>query len=331
MSAHTQSVTGSRARSHLPLNTLAIPLGLAGLAQAWSVATTALGTPFALAQAFWLIAALAWISTATAHVHRARRATHGISQQFTHFAHGPLAALLPISAMLLGANLHRTIPLAGTVLTLFAIMAAAGFGAWMMSFWMSGEMALESVHGGYYLPISAAGLVGALAAAQSGLDWLAAGCFAVGLFFWVVITMFLFLRLALRPTMPAPLVPTLAIMIAPPAVGAAAWLTISDGHPDVLFEALTAITAFMVMVQVPLLTRYRALPFSHGFWSFTFPVASVVALTITWLHLLQPLAWRAITIGLLGAVTILVLLIATKSILAVRTTSRHSMQRRLDA
>ncbi|MDV8070690.1 potassium-tellurite ethidium and proflavin transporter [Rhodococcus sp. IEGM 1366] len=327
MSAHTQSVAlGSRTRTRLPLNTLAIPLGFAGLAQAWSVATTALGTPFALAQTFWLIAALAWISTATAHIHRSKGATHGISHQLTHFAQGPLAALLPISAMLLGTNLHRTFPLAGTLLTLFSIAAAAAFGAWMMSFWMRGEMALESVHGGYYLPISAAGLVGALAAAQSGLDWLAVGCFAVGLFFWVVITMFLFLRLALRPTMPAALVPTLAIMIAPPAVGAAAWLTISNGQPDVLFEALTSITAFMVMVQVPLLARYRALPFSHGFWSFTFPVTSVVALAIVWLHLLHPPAWQVITVGLLGAATILVALIAMKSILLIRTTLRRPAQ-----
>ncbi|MFC9765932.1 potassium-tellurite ethidium and proflavin transporter [Rhodococcus jostii] len=320
---HSIAALEPRARTLLPLNTLAIPLGLAGLAQAWSVATAALGTPFALIHAFWLIAALAWISTATAHAHRAKRTTHRISHQLTHFAHGPLAALLPLSAMLLGAQLHSTLPLAGTALTLVSITAAAAFGAWMMSFWMSGEMALESVHGGYYLPISAAGLVGAFAAARIGFDWLAVGSFAIGLFFWVVISMLLFLRLALRPTMPTPLVPTLAIMIAPPAVGAAAWLTISNGQPDALSVALTAITAFMVMVQAPLLRRYRALPFSHGFWSFTFPVASVVALAITWLHLVQPHAWQAITTGLLGAVTILVVLIAIKSLRLLHKNSRR--------
>jgi tellurite resistance protein len=324
MAAHSKSVAREpRSRTHFPLNSLAIPLGLAGLAQVWSIATAALGTPFALTQAFWLVAALAWIVMAAAHAHRDRRVAQGFSHQLTHFAHGPLAALLPLSAMLLGADLHRTFPLAGTALTLISIIAAAVFGAWMMSFWMSGEMALESVHGGYYLPISAAGLVGALTAAQTGLDWLAVASFAIGLFFWVVISMLLFLRLALRPAMPAPLVPTLVIMIAPPAVGAAAWLAISNGRPDALFGSLTAITAFMVMVQVPLLPRYRALPFSHGFWSFTFPVASVAALAIIWLHLLHPPAWRVVTTGLLSAVTIFVGMIAVKSILLILTPSRR--------
>jgi tellurite resistance protein len=318
--AHVASAT--RVRKRVPLTTLAIPLGLAGLAQVWSVATSALGAPFELGQAFWLIAAIAWIWTTLVHLHRGARTDQPLSHQLTHFAQGPLAALLPIAAMLLGSSLHHTITIAGTVLTLLSIAAAAAFGAWILSFWMRGEMPLESVHGGYFLPISAAGLVGALAAGETGLDWLAVGSFAVGIFFWLVISVFFFLRLALRPAMPAPLVPTLAIMIAPPAGASAAWLTISGGRPDHVFGGLTAMTAFMVLIQVMLLPRYRALPFSLGFWSFTFPVASVAALAITWLHLLQPFAWQAITIGVLAAVTILVVSIATKSILLLIATTR---------
>jgi tellurite resistance protein len=316
------AAAASHVRTRVPLNTLAIPLGLAGLAQVWSVATTSLDAPFALGQAFWAVAAIAWFWTLAVHVHRGRRTDQPLSHQLTHFAQGPLAALLPISAMLLGANLHRTVPLAGVVVTSTAIAAAAAFGTWMMSFWMRGELPLESVHGGYYLPISAAGFVGALAAAQTGLDWLAVGSFAVGIFFWLVISAFFFLRLALRPTMPAPLVPTLAIMVAPPAVASAAWLTISGGRPDEVFDGLTAMTAFMMFVQVTLLPRYRALPFSLTFWSFTFPAASVTALAITWVHLLRPFAWRAMTIGLLAAVTVLVVLIAAKSILLLSATNR---------
>lgn len=318
--SHAAPATGLRTR--VPLNTLAIPLGLAGLAQVWSVAGSALGAPFELGQAFWLAAGISWIWTLAVHVHRGTRTSQPLSHQLTHFAQGPLAALLPIAAMLLGANLHHTIPLAGTVLTLISMAAAAAFAAWILGFWMRGQLPLESVHGGYFLPISAAGLVGALAAAEAGLDWLAVGSFAVGIFFWLVISVFFFLRLALRPTMPAALVPTLAIMIAPPAVASAAWLTISGGRPDHVFEGLTAITVLMVLIQATLLPRYRALPFSLGFWSFTFPVATVAALAITWLHLLQPPAWQAITIGVLAAVTLLVVSIATKSILLLNATTR---------
>ena len=87
-------------------------------------------------------------------------------------------------------------------------------------------------------------------------------------------------------------------------------------------------TAFMVLIQIMLLPRYRTLPFSLGFWSFTFPVASVAALAITWLHLLQPFAWQAITIGVVAAVTLLVVSIAAKSILLLVATTRAERRQR---
>ncbi|WP_155981755.1 potassium-tellurite ethidium and proflavin transporter [Nocardia sp. BMG111209] len=322
MSGRTLSAHAAGVPTRIPLSTLAIPMGLVGLAQVWSVATTALGVTDLPGQSLWLIAAIGLLVTVALHAHRGTRADQPLSEQLTHVAHGPLAALLPIAAMLLGAGLHRTIPLAGTLLTLIAVAAGAAFGAWMLSFWMRGELALEAVHGGYYLPISAAGLVGALAAAETGLKWLAVGTFAVGIFFWLVISAFFFLRLALRPTLPEPLIPTLAILVAPPAVAAAAWLSISGGRPDDVFGGLTALTAFMVLIQVALLPRYRALPFSLSFWSFTFPAGSVAALTITWLRLLHPFGWQAATVGLLAAVTAFIAVIAGKSIAQLRAALR---------
>ena len=305
-------------RMRLPVGTFAIPLGLAGLAQVWSVATTTLGAPFAIAQAFWVVAALAWAWILASHVHRGRRVEQRLVQQLTHVTHGPMAGLPPISAMLIGPALYRTLPAAGLVLTLSSLAAAAGFGAWMLSFWVRAGLSLESVHAGYYLPISATGLVGALVTSSLHIDWLALGSFAVGALSWLVVSAFLVLRLARRPALPTPLVPTLAIMAAPPAVASAAWLAISAGRPDTVFYALTALTICMVLVQVALLPRYRRVPFSLTFWSFTFPAASVTALAVTWLHLMEPRAWREATVALVAALTLLVGAIATKSLLLAR-------------
>jgi tellurite resistance protein len=106
--AHAASTT--RVPTRVPLNTLAIPLGLAGLAQVWTVGTSALGLPSGPGQAFWLTAAISWVWTLAVHVHRGTRTDQHFSHQLMHFAQGPLAALLPIAAMLIGAGLHRTVP-----------------------------------------------------------------------------------------------------------------------------------------------------------------------------------------------------------------------------
>ena len=313
-------------RERIPLSTLAIPLGLAGLAQLWSVAGALLGTPFAITESFWAIAAIAWLWTLAAHLLRGARSEQRLSHQLTHLAHGPLAALLPIAAMLFGANLHLVAPLAGSIITLAALAVAAGFAAWMLSFWMRGELPLDAVHGGYFLPISAASLVGALASAQLGYRTLAVDALAVGLFFWLLVSIVFFLRLALRPPLPAPLTPTLAIMVAPPAVAAAAWLTISGGHRDGLFDALSGIAAFMVVIQGMLVPRYLALRFSLGFWSFTFPAAITAALAVRWLGLMQPPGWQAAIAGLLVIITGLIVLIAANSLRSLRTTAQVAAQ-----
>jgi tellurite resistance protein len=70
----------------------------------------------------------------------------------------------------------------------------------------------------------------------------------------------------------------------------------------------------LVLVQLALLPRYLRLPFSLGFWSFTFPIAAVVADAIVWLRILAPVGGAIVTVVLLAAVTLLVLSIAGRSV-----------------
>jgi tellurite resistance protein len=306
-------VYASSPARRIPLNTLAIQFGLVGLAQVWSVATVALGGPLLVAQAWWLLAGGAWVVTVIVHARHGRRAEETVGEQLRHLTLGPLAALLPIGAMLLGAGLHRSFATAGTVLTVAAVAAAASLAGWLAVHWARADLTLDLVHGGHYLPMSAAGLVGALAAGSVGLRGLAIGCFAFGGVFWVVTTVLIGMRLVRYPDVPDMLVPTLAILTAPPAVAAVAWSTIGRA-PDVAFVALTAITVVMVGVQLCLLPRYLSLRFSVGFWSFTFPTASVTGLAITWLRLEKPWAWRETSVALVVMATGVVALVAAKSV-----------------
>jgi len=301
--------------TRVPLTTLAIPLGLAGLAQVWTLAASGLGMPFVYGGILWSLAATAGLVAIAEHLRRGWRAEETLTQQLAHHTQGPLAALLPITAMLLGSGLHRTSHAAGTVLTLLALVVAACYGMWIVNHWARGNVALDAVHGGYYVPVSAAALVGALTCAVVGFPRLAAGSLVVGVAAWVLTTAAIFLRLARRPSLPDSLVPTLAILVAPPAIGSLAWLGISDGRADGVFVAMSAVAALMLLVQLWLLPRYLTLPFSVGHWSFTFPAASLAGLAMTWMRLEQPPGWRGITMGIALATTALIGLIAVKSIL----------------
>jgi tellurite resistance protein len=300
-------------QTRIPLNTLAIPFGLSGLAAVWTGASGDLGWPAWMADALWVVAAIAWVWMIVAHSVRGAKSDQSLASQLRHPAQGPLASLVPIVGMLLGATLYRLVPAAGVVLVVASIVAAALFAGWLLTFWTGGSLQVDAMHGGYFLPTVAAGLVAATSAAEVGLTSLAIGAFAVGILFWVVIFAALLARLATRPPLPAPLTPTLAIIVAPPAVAGTAWFAISGPRAGTGEYALAAVTVIMVLMQLFLIPRYRPLRFSLSFWSFTFPFAAVSGYAIEWLFLLRPIGWQALVIALLVGITVLIATIGLKS------------------
>jgi tellurite resistance protein len=300
--------------TRIPLNTFAIGFGLAGLAEVWSAAVRTLGLPDAVAQVFWLVAAVAWLWLLGAHLVRGARSGQPLSTQLRHPAQGPIAALVPITGMLLAGDLLTLLRPAGVALFALSAIAAAVFAAWLIGTWLQGGLALEALHGGYLLPTVAAGLVGADVAAAAGLPLLGWGLFGVGLFFWGVITGLLVLRFAIRPGLPDPLVPTMAILVAPPAVAGLAWFSLQGVHADPVAAMLGGLGVLLLLLQLALLPRYRALRFSLGFWSFSFPAAAVATDALLWTRAIGSPGRQIIAIALVLAVTALIATIAGRSL-----------------
>lgn len=308
--------------ARIPLGTLGIPLGLAGLAGAWGAISEYLGVPGAISEVVWIAAAVSWIWLIIAHTVRGARSNERLIDQLRHPAQGPLAALVPVVGMLLGAHLHVYWVAGGLVLTIASIVAAALYGGWMLSFWLSGNLKLESVHGGYFVPLVSAGLVAAIAAEEINLVPLAIASLAVGAFFWVVVFTLLFARMAFRSELPAPLLPSLAIIVAPPAVAGMGWFALSGEVGGPVGLSLAGLTAVFALVQLALVPRFLKLPFSLGFWSFTFPYAATVSYAADWLNATRPAGWEAIIVALVSVVTLFILTIAARSIILVARARR---------
>ena len=304
----------------IPLNTLAVPLGLAGLADLWSDSSHALGLPSGIGQTFWAIAAIGWLWMIAAHLRRGHRSTASLASQLNHPVQGPLASLVPIVGMAIAADLVDYWRIGGLVLGIASITASTIFAGWLISSWTTGRLELDSIHGGYFLPTVAAGYIAAFTAMQLGSRSVAVGAFVVATFFWVALFILLIARLAFRPALPAPLLPTLAIIMAPPAVAARAWFAIAGPRANSVQEALAALGVVMVLIELGILRRYLSLTFSLGFWSFTFPTAAVAGLAVAWLHLEHPAGWQVVAGALVLGVTALVAAIGYRSVKALRNT-----------
>jgi tellurite resistance protein len=150
----------------IPLNTLAIAFGLAGLAEVWTTASRLLGVPALVGQLIWAGVLVAWIWLIVAHLRRGAKSGESLLTQLKHPAQGPIAALAPVVGMLIGADLYGFVPAAGATLVVLSIVVAALFAGWILAFWHTGALSPEAFHGGYLLPTVAAGLIAATTASE---------------------------------------------------------------------------------------------------------------------------------------------------------------------
>jgi tellurite resistance protein TehA-like permease len=105
---------------------------------------------------------------------------------------------------------------------------------------------------------------------------------------------------------PAPLVPTLSIEVAPPALAGSAYFALTGNHVDALAYAIAGYSLLMVLVQITLLPVYMRTPFTAGFWSFTFPWTAVVAYALRWIAVDRPAGGAILGAAAVAAVTVLV-------------------------
>jgi tellurite resistance protein len=237
-----------------------------------------------------------------------------LSGQLHHPAQGSLIALAPVTLMLLAGDVFGFLPTCGRIMFVVAVVASTLFAAWRLANWFEGHLDFEAMHPGYLLPTVAPGLVGGDVAYVVGFHHLAWGLFGVGACFTIIMTAILVLRLAVHAPLPAPLLPTTAILLAPPPVAGLAWFAFNGGRIDAFAEAVAGVGVLLLLVQVAMLPRYRRLSFSLGFWSFTFPFAAAVAWTIEWLEIAGTAGRQLITGVLATAMTRFIGAIAVESL-----------------
>jgi len=96
----------------------------------------------------------------------------------------------------------------------------------------------------------------------------------VGLVYWLGLLPIVLRRLFVEGTMPARLMPTLAILVAPPAVASISWVKLGGAWTDPIATVLLALTMFQVVVLATLAPDLRKVPFALPSWAYTFPLAA---------------------------------------------------------
>lgn len=265
-----------------------VVMGLCGLALAWHQAQRVLGDmAHGVALVVALVAALLLVVLLVASVVRALRYPAALADDLRHPARHAFVAALPVAVLLLAATgvalmgpslgwnllwwLGALTQLWATVWVLGRWLAPAtpGQGPGNTGLWPAVTPALMiAVVGNVVVPLAGLPLGHTLwSAAQMG----------IGVFFWPIVLALVLARRIAHSPLPDRFLPTWFIVLAPPAVIGnvlAQWQA-----PPLLVVAMWGVSLFFLLWLLPIAKRVAAQPFGLTFWSLSFPLAALSALT----------------------------------------------------
>ncbi|MET7751637.1 hypothetical protein [Micromonospora sp. NPDC005367] len=301
----------------IPPNFFGIPFGLAGLGNTWIVAGHHRGAPTWIGNAVLALAALTWLTVVAAYATYVLPKPRTLAGDMADPITGPFVSLAVITPMLLAAQgvapYDRGV--ARILVDVFLVLTVI-YGGWITGQWIYGRVAIDQIHPGYLLPTVTGGFVASGAAHVVGQHTLADVMFGLGLICWLMLGSMILNRLFTRPQLPAPLVPTLAIEVAPPAVAGLALLARNGGQIDIWVMLISGYGLLLVLAQIRLLALYLRLRFAPSFWAFTFSWSAVATMALDWLTSGEPPGHRVYSYLVLAAISALIGGIAVRSIVA---------------
>ncbi|MFC0508192.1 TDT family transporter [Micromonospora costi] len=302
----------------IPPNFFGIPFGLAGLGNTWIVSGRNGTVPTWVGNGLLALAALTWLAVLVAYAAYTLPKPRALVGDMVDPIAGPFVSLAVITPTLLAAQ--GVVPYAlgvGRVLVDVFLVLTVVYGGWITGQWIYGRIDIDQINPGYFLPTVAGGFIASIAASAVGQRTLADIMLGLGLICWLVLGSLILNRLFTRPTLPATLVPTLAIEVAPPALAGLALLARSGESIDVWVMLVFGYGLLLVLAQIRLLPLYLRLGFGPSFWSFTFAWSAVATSALHWISGTQPPGHRVYTFLVLAAISALIGGIAVRSVVAV--------------
>jgi tellurite resistance protein len=300
-----------------PVSFFAMVMGLAGLAIGWEKAAVMLGVKLSLVP--WLIGLSVLAFAVLALVYLAKLLLHpdAVLAELRHPVRLNFMPTMSISALLLAIALLGTAP--AVSLWFWAIGAAAqlGFTLYIVSVWMHHQhFQIHHMNPSWFIPAVGNALV-PIAGVPLGFVEISWFFFSIGLLLWSVLMTIVFYRVLFHQSIDARLMPTLFILIAPPAVAFIAYLQLNAGL-DVFAQALYFVGVFLTLLLFSQARRFFRLDFYLSWWAYSFPLAAVSIASMRMFDQTGAAFYAYLGFALLTLLTGIVVMLAVSTAVAVR-------------
>lgn len=302
---------------HFPVAFFAMIMGTTGLTLVWQKAAHVLDFPIFFSQIMLLLVALLFLSVISAYSYKFLNFRPAVIAEFNHpikISFFPASSigllLLSVATLDVSAGISHVLWLIGAplqlALTLYVI------GQWIFH----PKYQIQHSTPAWFIPV-VGNIVVPIAGVEHGYTELSWFSFAIGVVYWVVLKTLIFNRVLFHDPLPEKLLPTLFILIAPPAVGFLAYMKLNGGELDTFARILYYAAMFLVLLLASQAKRFSQIQFYLSWWAYSFPLAAATLASMVMYSQTEHGGLLAVSYLMLIAVTLIIGLLLLKTARAV--------------
>lgn len=301
----------------LPIAWFSVVMGLGGLTIAWRRAEDLLALPFHPSP--WLLGLSTSVFLLLTFFYgvRALRHREDVLQEWRHPVKMSFVPTLSIGLLLLAVAWLPVEPVYSRLLWVVGTGLHLLLTLYVLTQWMhQTHFEITHLNPAWFIPVVGNILVpiAGVSHAPADVSWF---FFSVGMVFWPVLLAVIYYRVVFHGTLPERLMPTLFILIAPPAVGFLAYLRLTD-QVDTFARLLFFSALFFTLLLFYQGRWFTRLRFALSWWAYSFPLAAVTLAALAMYQHTGAAMYLRLSGLLLGITSVVVTGLVGRTLLALK-------------
>lgn len=302
---------------NFPISFFAVVMGLTGATIAWQRAEKLLQWNNFISAVLLGISILIFLAIFLVYVTKLFKHFHDVRKEFRNTTKLSFFPTISINLLLLSIATMTMSPVISLILWITGSIIHFILSIVIMTIWIRhSSLEINAISPAWFIPVVGNILVPIAGTTHASVEisWF---FFSFGLLFWIALFTILLYRLIFHNPMPEKLLPTLFILIAPPAVGFIAYVKIT-GAVDSMARILYYFALFIFILMIPQLRMLSKIKYYLSWWAYTFPIAALTIATILIDHYVQFDIYKYLAFALLMLLSGIVILLTIMTINAMK-------------
>ncbi len=316
---------------NFPISFFAVILGMAGTTIAFQRAEMILKIPLHISSfLLWLTVAL-FIVILGVYAAKFAKFPDAVKEEYNHPIRLSFFPTMSISLLLLNIAFYGSNPMASKYLWIAGSILHALFTLSIISMWIQNpKFEVKHFNPSWFIPV-VGNIIIPVTGPEHGFPEISWLFFSTGFVFWIVLLTILFNRLIFHHPLPERLIPTLFIMIAPPAVGFIAYSKLNHEHLDHFGRILYHFALFSFILLVFQFKMFSKIKFFLSWWAYSFPISAMTIATTFYVKMIRDamktgetyytqthiIFYTNLAYVLLGILSVVILTLIVRTILAM--------------